>query len=464
LSGPTEIIARYIAGADFDDFPRDVISKAKNCLLDSLGCTLGGYASEPGANVARIMGTLGGQDATILGSGERGSLPNAALANTYMANIMDYDDTYRGHPGCTAIPAALATGEMVHASGKDVLTASIVGYEVHSRVGASLYYSPATNDKLRGVMHQTFGAVSAAAKILGNGVDQVMDALGIAGATAPVQSNAKTSGEENLPPTMKIGFYACALIGAYSALLARNGVTGPHDILDGETGFWRMMAADSCDFDKLVHGLGTEHEILNVAFKPYSCCRWFHSSLDALFDIMRDHKIDPDRISRISVQTTAGKSKVDYLMNPKPENCVGAVFSLPYSIACAISEIPSGPRWISQETMGNKKILDIARKVHCSFQAKSESEHMKDVHKWPATVEVITDGTTYLKHIEYPRGSPKNMISYDELRAKFLSLATPVIGEGKANRTVAIVNTLEELDDISKLTVLLGAPKNVVRH
>jgi len=463
LSGPTEIIAKYIAEADFEDFPDVVIQKAKNCILDSLGCALGGYASEPGANVAQIIGTLGGQDATIIGSGVKASPPNAALANTYMANIMDYDDTYRGHPGCTVNTATLAAGEMTHASGKDVLTASIVGYEIHSRVGASLYYSPTTNAKLRGIMHQTYGAVSAAAKILGGRLDQVFDALGIAGATAPVQSNAKTSGEENVPPTMKIGFYACSLIGVFSALLAKNGVTGPHNILDGETGFWRMMAADSCDFEKLVHGLGTEYEILNVAFKPYSCCRWFHSSLDALFEIIKEHEIDSENITKITVQTTAGKSKVDYLTNPRPENCVGAVFSLPYSIAVALSGIPPGPRWISHEMMSDKKILDLARKVQCSFQQKSESEHMKDVHKWPATVEVTAGGITHSKHVDYPRGSPRNMVSDDMLREKFLSLANPVIGENKAKKVMEMVGILEQVGDIAKLTALLGPPVNIVK-
>jgi 2-methylcitrate dehydratase PrpD len=444
----------------FRDFPREVIQKAKKCFLDSLGCALGGYASEPGANFVRVAESLGGRDSTIIGRGVKVGLVNAASANTYMANILDYDDTYRGHPGCTINSAALAAGEMAHASGMDVLTASIIGYEVHSRVGASLYYSPATNAKLRGIMHQTFGAVSAAIKILGSGTDQITDALGIAGATAPVQSNAKTSGEENVPPTLKIGFYACSLIGVFSALLAKNGVTGPHNILDGDTGFWRMMAADRCDFEKLVHGLGTEYEILNVAFKPYSCCRWFHSSLDALFEIMREHAIDVDDISKIAVQTTAGKSNVAYLANPKPENCVEAVFSLPYSIAVAMFGIPPGPRWISQTTMGDEKIRALALKVHCRFQEKSENEQVQDIHRWPATVEVTTGKGAFSEYVEYPSGSPKNMISDELLHEKFLSLAIPVIGEDNAKRVVEMVEAVEHVSDINELTVLLSRPKD----
>jgi 2-methylcitrate dehydratase PrpD len=463
LVGPTETLATYIDEVKFTDFPNVVVQKAKKCLLDSLGCALGGYASEPGATFAKTVEALGGRDSTVIGSGVKGSLANVGSANTYMANILDYDDTCRGHPGCTVNMSALAAGEMSHASGKDVLTAAVVGYEIHSRIAASMYYSAATNARLRGVMHQTYGAVSAAIKILGSGVSQIADALGIAGATAPVQSNAKTSGEENVPPTLKIGFYACSLIGLFSALLAKNGVTGPHNILDGDTGFWRMMGADRCDFDRLVHGLGTDYEILNVAFKPYSCCRWFHSSLDALFEIIGQNAIDAHDIREISVHTTAGKSKVAYLTNPRPANCVGAVFSLPYSIAVALSGIPCGPRWISTETMNDQKILDLAMKVHCNFQEKSEADQVKDIHRWPATVEVTTADKKYSVHVEYPSGSPRNMIEDERLHEKFFSLASPVIGAENSRIVIEMINGLERIPEISELTALLSPGKDVVR-
>lgn len=452
-----KVLAEYIVAENYDDLPSDVVTKVKQCLLDSIGCALGGFAVEDGARLARLMGKQGGNDATIFGSGAKTSVPYAALANTYLGNILDYDDTYRGHPGCTVNSAAIGCGESVHASGKDVLVASLVGYEISSRVGASLHYSSSTLAKIRGIMHQTFGSVSSACKILRLPTDQVEDALGIAGVTSPVQSNAKTSGEEGIPPTLKIGFYACSVIGVLSALLAKNGITGPHNILDGDTGYWRMMAADGCDFDKITNGLGVEHEIMKVAFKPYSCCRWFHSSLDALFEILSEHKLEVNEIRKIVVQTMAGKSKekVSYLMNPRPSNCVSAVFSLPYSVAVALSGIPPGPRWVSSHTMSDPEILGLAEKVECSIQEKPESEAIMDVHKWPATVQVVTGSSTYSKRTEYPRGSPKKMLTGEELDSKFLSLAEPVIGEENARKVSEIVQSLEDLDDISKLTALL---------
>lgn len=452
-----KVLAEYITAENYDGLPSDVVTKVKRCLLDSIGCALGGFASEDGTRVARLMGEQGGNDATILGSGAKASVPYAALANSYLSNVLDFDDTYRGHPGCTVNPAAIGCGESVHASGKEVIVASLIGYEISSRVGASLYYSPATIAKIRGIMHQTFGAVSSACKILRLPPHQVEDALGIAGATTPVQSNAKTSGEEGTPPTLKIGFYACSLIGVLSALLAKSGITGPHNILDGDTGYWRMMGAERCDFEKITLGLDAEYEILKVAFKPYSCCRWFHSSLDALFEIMSEHKIETSEIKKIVIETTVGKSKdkADYLANPIPNNCVSAVFSLPYSVAVALSGIPPGPMWVSRQTMANHEILALAEKVQCAFQEKPEGESVKDVHKWPASVQVITRSSAYSKRVEYPRGSPKRMLTDEELETKFLSLAEPAIGKENARTVKDTVMMLEDLHDISELTALL---------
>jgi 2-methylcitrate dehydratase PrpD len=460
LTNRTEALADYIAGAEFTDFPEAVVRKAKRCILDHIGCTLGGFATDSGRNVAGLMEALGGrEDATILGTRTKVALPNAALANTYMANILDYDDTYHGHPGCTVCPTALGGGEMVNASGEDVLTATIVGYEVSSRIAASLRYKRVTSDKVRGITTQTFGAVSSAAKILSLEPEQVRDALGIAGATAPVQSNAKTSGEENTAPTMKIGFYACSMIGAISALLARNNITGPHNILDGETGFWRMACADGCDFEGMTRGLGEEYEIMNVAFKPYSCCRWLHSSLDAALDLVKEHGIDVWKIASVDVKTVATKSKVGYLANPRPCNIVEAVFSLPYSMAVALSGIEPGPAWVSNNTMKDERILELASKVHCVFEEKSEAENERNPHRWPASIKIRFGEAVYSNEVEFPTGSPANMISEAELDAKFLRLARHVLDEGTASEVKRLVDRLERLDGLAELLSLLNSAR-----
>jgi 2-methylcitrate dehydratase PrpD len=344
---------------------------------------------------------------------------------------------------------------MIHASGKDVLTAIVVGYEVYTRVAQAMDYAPSTVDRVGGVACQTYAAVASSSKVLSLDLDQVLDALGIAGSTAPVQSNAKTGGSEEMPPTMKVGFYQCSLVGTTATLLAKNGITGPHHILDGENGFWRMIGADSCDFDRMAHGLSKEYEIMNVAFKPYSCCRWFHAALDAALAIAEENKIDVRSIQRIDVKTIGGKSNLEYMKNPRPGNIVAAEFSLPYSMAVALHGIKPGPEWFATKTMKDKGILDLAVRIKVTFGLKSESDRKEDFHKWPTTVDIATNRGTFSKRVEYPKGSPKNMLTDPELDAKFMRLAQNVLGEDAARELKITVSRLEQVSDITELTSLL---------
>jgi 2-methylcitrate dehydratase PrpD len=406
--------------------------------------------------MARAVQELGGRpDATVVGSRGKASLPYAALANTYMANILDYDDTYFGHPGCTVVPPALAASETVEASGQDFLTAVVVGYEIHSRVAASIHRDPDRIDLVSGPTSQTFGSVAAASKILLPELDQTLSALGIAGATAPVPSNSKTGGAENVPPTMKVGFYACSFTGVLSALLARKGITGPHNILDGETGFWRMISADACDFERMTLGLGEIFEILNVAFKPYSCCRWFHSALDCILHIFSENDIKNTDVTEIAIKTLGGKQDLEYMKNQMPKNIVAAEFSLPYSAAVALSSVKPGPEWFSNVTMSNNAILQLAKKITCEFNQK-RNEDKTDPYVWPATVEVKTLKGNFQGTVQYPKGSPRHMMSDMELDGKFAGLAHYVLDDGKIRQIKEMVSQLEDITDMTQLTSLLS--------
>lgn len=460
LNSPTQQIASYVEKEKYEHLPSDVVKKTKRCILDSIGCQLGGYTSNPGRCMADLFIGLGGRgDATVIGSSRKIALQSAALVNTYMANILDFDDTFRGHPGCTVIPPALAGAEMVRASGKELITAVTVGYEIHAHVFQAMYSSPEKFEKVSGVASQTFGSVASISKILSLSYESVLNALGIAGSTAPVQSNAKTGGSEEVPPTMKVGFYSCSQTAVISALLAKSGITGPHTILDGDTGFWQMIGADECRFELLTQGLGSEYETMHIAFKPYSCCRWFHSSIDALLSIIKENKFRPQEISAIQITTKGGKTNLEYMKNPRPENFVAAEFSLPYSASVAAFGIEPGPDWISEKSMSDKSIQGLASRIHCEFELKNaKSAKASDVNTWPAYVGVqLNNGEVFSRQVDYPKGSPMNMMSDEELDEKFIHLAKPVLGVDKAPMVMDMIKNLEKIDDVNEITDLLGS-------
>jgi 2-methylcitrate dehydratase PrpD len=456
MNSPTQELASYIVNEEYSNLPSEVIEKAKRCILDSIGCQLGGYNSEPGRRMAKIMVEFGGRhDATVSGDGTKAPLHSASLVNTYLANVLDYDDTFRGHPGCTVIPPALAGAEMIGASGKELIVAVVVGYEVHSRVCGAMYTKPENLDKIGGVAPQTLGSAASCSKILSLSYESVCDALGIAGATAPVQSNIKTGGPEAVPPTMKIGFYSCSLTGTISTLMAKFGITGPHDILDGETGFWRMIGADECHFDYLTQGLGFTYEIMDVAYKPYSCCRWLHSSIDAVMAVFQQNQISLREIQNVKITTMAGETNIEYMKNPQPENFIAAQFSLPYSIAVAMYGVTPGPDWIAPSTRQNRDILALASKIQCKFELKNWRTG-SNANNWPATVVIRLDkGDEFSHTVEFPKGSPKNMMTDKELDTKFFSMATPVIGEERASQIAEMTRNLEKVDDLREIGILL---------
>ena len=132
---------------------------------------------------------------------------------------------------------------------------------------------------------------------------------------------------------------------------------------------------------------------------------------------------------------------------------VGAVFSLPYSAAVSLSGIKPGPDWLSNDTLNNDAILALAKKVRCVFEEKSESE--SDARKWPSTVKVKTTDGTYSKHVQYPKGSPENIMSEQELDDKFVHLARFTLDEERTIAVRKLIGRLEQLGNISELTSLL---------
>jgi len=139
LRGPTEILADYIAETNFEDLPNDVVHKAKMCILDSLGCAIGGYQTKVGQIVVDLIREMGGKpQSTIIAARHKTSSVLAVFANSTMANALDYDDTLFAHPGATTIPPALVVGEDRNSSGREFITSVVVGYEVMLRIGYAI--------------------------------------------------------------------------------------------------------------------------------------------------------------------------------------------------------------------------------------------------------------------------------------------------------------------------------------
>lgn len=148
----TEILADYVMRTDFSDLPKDVVERAKLCILDSLGCALGGLTTRITSSVIAALSRSSDGESTIVGHGKKVGCKDAAFINSTLANALDYDDdNWVGHPSATTIPAALAVAEQQGASGKDFLTSYAVGYEVVTRIGKATWPSEERYKRVWGV-------------------------------------------------------------------------------------------------------------------------------------------------------------------------------------------------------------------------------------------------------------------------------------------------------------------------
>ena len=278
----TRKIAEYISSLKYEMIPNTVIDQAKKLILDTIGCTLGGSQTEIATIFLDYL--LKGNknpESTVIGHNLKMSCQDSAFINAQVGNILDYDETYKniGHPAAPTLFPALSIGEIEKKSGKDLLVAFIVGYDLAARVASAMVPSEKRREQVWpfGTFH-IFGAVGSASQMLSLNTEQNMHALGIAGATATLPITRRF---QDKPCMIKNCNGWIARAGLDAAYLAEKGLTGLDNILDGHTGFWVMAGSDNCNYSLLEQNLGEKFEVLNSSIKTYPSCKWAHSTLEA---------------------------------------------------------------------------------------------------------------------------------------------------------------------------------------
>jgi len=452
--GIHEVLADYVVKTGFEDLPERVVEQAKICTLDLLGCALGGYKTDVGRMVVDQMKSFGGKrESTIIGDGAKVPCTQAAFANAVIADILDFEDTYVGHPAATIIPGALAVGERVGASGRDFITSIVLGYEVSIRIGVAVQPSAERFEKIWPmVTWHTYGASIPAAKLLRLDREGVVRTIEITGTTAPVPCGKWYT---EMPRSyVKGGWGWGAESGVLAALLAEKGFHGMPRILESERGFWLMCGSDKCDFDFITARLGERYEIMNLAFKPHSSCRWTHATLDAVKLIIGEHNVKADEVEEVKVRTTSHVARAfpDYA----PESLVDAEFSIPYTVAVMLLRKKPGPDWFAKKTLTSKKVLNLASKVKLEADPEADDAYFKQGWKLLSKVTVKTkDGKLYEKTVDCPKGEPQNPMTAEELKDKFVDIASGVAGKKRAEKLLETIYKLDRLKNISALTRLL---------
>ncbi|MDP6786165.1 MAG: MmgE/PrpD family protein [Rhodospirillales bacterium] len=449
----TRALAGFLAGLSFDALPAPVIEAAKTFTLDLLGCALGAARTAEARIAVEHVREMGGkEECSVAGFQDRTSCQQAAFANALMAHVLELDDTHREsvtHVGAEVIPAALAMAERQGADGRTLLTAIVVGYEAALRIASAVQPSHWRMGFLSLGTCGTMGAAAAAAKGLKLDANGLANALGLAGVQA-AGLNSAIYNQGDMGKRLIAGHAAGA--GITAALLAAKGFTGTTDIIEGKFGFCDAFSTD-CQLGAVTDGLGETFLITRTSLKPYSCCRFYHAPIDGLFDIMASEGLAARDIAAIAVRTYDIAVSNRRPHRAVPETVFDAKMSMPFCLAVAAVEGGLGETDISEESLGNTALHDLAARVRLEADPAMSAAFPA---QWPADIRVeTTDGRAFERHVAHPKGEPEAPMSPAEIEAKFLSLATEAMPEARARAVIEMVADLDKVAGLGPLCELL---------
>jgi 2-methylcitrate dehydratase len=440
-------IAEYAYSLDYDDLSPEVIHEAKRRVLDGFACALGALTSIPG-QIAREMGQRAQCDngATIIGSGTKTTPELATFANGILFRFLDYNDTYLSkepaHPSDN-IPAAIAIAEVEGKSGRDLITAIALGYEIQCRLcdSASL--------RSKGWDHVGYVSISSsilASKLMGMELEKVGHAIALS-ITPNITLRQTRVGELSM-------WKGCAAAnaarnGVFAALLARGGMTGPSEIFEGEMGFFKQVTGA---FDLNIEDFGNSgknFKILDTYIKYYPSEYHSQAGVEAALSL-RD-KVVVEDIEEINIETY--DACVDIIAGDKekwlPATRETADHSLPYCVAVALRDGTVGLKQFEDERIKDPDLQKIMAKI----KVNRNSEHNKQYPEaFPCLIEIKTkSGEAFTETVTYPKGHPKNPMTDSELEEKFRTLNSGFISDENVNEYINNIWNLDNLKDVSEI-------------
>ncbi len=436
----TDELINFVQHLDYNLLPDSVISQARRCVLDLLGVAIAGSRTEMSRVSTRFAhDQFAPGNATLIGSPSRLSEVGATWANGICASALDMDDGHRramGHPGAAVIPTALAVAETTGASGAEFLASVVAGYEIATRTSVAMLPNYRAGRYSTGIWGG-FGSVAAAGKLLRLDKRTFQHALGIVAAQGPFPPGGDFVHESMVKEV--IGW--AGMVGCSSVLMAREGFAGPADVLDRSGRY---------DTTQLVQKLGEDYAILRIYFKPYASCRWSHPAIDGVLRLAGEHGLHLEEVEEMRVE---GFQPMTMLCDYRPVTTVAAQYSIPFSVALALSRGRIGPGELTEANLQDPELLGLARKVQVSVDPELDRLFPE---KTAIRLTLHTSRGNFTTTVEYPKGDPDNPLSDAELAEKFRWLTAEIVGEKKSRELKEAVDHLEQMDDVKHLAQLLA--------
>ncbi len=440
--GVTKELMTFLLETRFEDFPAEVVARAKELFIDFVGGALGGSQTSVGKILTEYVEEKAAQpEVGVIGKNFKTTAAYASYLNGSFNHATELESvSQRTSPNpLAAIAVSLAIGEKMCLSGREVLEGLILGFEIQGRVGGS---SLAGVKKGRISIFNHLGATAAASKLMGLDLQQARMALGI----AAFQAGGLIVNVGTMAHVLELA--VAGRDGIEAAELARKGLTSHPDIIETPQGFCDALIEEGgYNIENMTKDLGKTYQIVNpgISIKKYPCCYRSHRALDALFDLIAEHTISHDGIERVSVDLNLYDS---YLMKfPHPKTGEEAKFSYPHILGAALLK---GRVWL--ESFTDESVVD-----HAYQEAQKKIDVI--VHpEWPVgRVDARTpvaiklkDGRIFSKEIETPREP-----TMDQLLDRYREGADGVLTQDQTEKSIDLFLNMDKLEDVSVVMNLL---------
>lgn len=438
MSTVEETLGSFVASLSYARIPDRVRDTARRAVLDTVGVTIAGTTADAGAIASTTAGVAPDSTAvgTILGLSGEQRPAERALRVGVASHALDYDDLcwgMDGHPSVTLVPPLFALADEADASGEDLLTAYVAGFEVECALAG-----PVSPDHYEAGWHATatfgaFGAAAATASLLDLTAEQARHALNVAASTpAGLKRNFGSM-------TKPLHAGLCSRSGVTATLLARNGFTADAAALSGERGFWDLYGPserDPFEFDAEVWALD-DH---GIHVKYYPCCYFTHTSIAATRALVTEHDVEPRDIERIDVRASRGAA--DALHHADPQTGLEAKFSMEYAVACGAARDRVGLDAFEDDRVDDPTVQRVRERV--DFAVDESLPY--DSHE--AFVRLETADDTVERTQTNPPGTYDDPLTDAELRQKFTECARRTLSADVVDSLADTLETIDEYDSV----------------
>ena len=439
------MLARFAVGLRYEDLPEDVVRLAKRALMDTFGCALGGYPAKPSKIALGLASEVSSKDsATVLCSGTKTSPDLAAFANGVMIRYLDFNDAFvsrtggAGHPS-DMIAALLAAAEVKRRSGRDLVTAIVLAYEVFAKIADEFDYLG------NGIDHTTItgmGAVVGVGWLAGLSTDQMVDAIGImvGGNTATRQGRA-----DKLSNWKAFAAADACRKAIFSVKLAQCGMTGPSNVFEGRYGFFAVMARKPVEPPKLGEPFG----IRRTFTKLFPVGQFSQTVAQAALEARSIFK-SPDDIQEVNIHVSRSAIKImaDGPDKWRPQTHETADHSIPYAAGVVLKYGNIEPEYYEDPYLHDPNLLQLVDRVRCLPSDEADRLELSNLCELEL---LLKSGVRKTFRVEYHRGHFKNPMTDSEMENKFRKLAQKCLPPDRIERLLGTIWNIEDQPDLSNL-------------